>query len=224
MSPHAGEMLLNEVSPRIRSAVPHAVRQVGCEDAAELVQDTIAIAAKLYDNAEKAGKVVTPGNITFYAIQHAKMGRRSYGQSKTCPLHPCCQLNGRADLNSFDEPASSEEGFEELTIADVFSSDSEDPATKAARKLDWEAFSATLTERAKAVIEMLVEGGCIREVAVRFSVSDSTMQNTKNQLKAKMIEFFGVDILAEIARLPAWKDNLVASREILACRVERMAG
>ena len=127
-------------------------------------------------------------------------------------------------MNSFDEPASSEEAFEELTIADVFSSDSEDPATKAARKLDWEAFTATLTERAKAVIEMLVEGGRIREVAVRFGVSDSTMQNTKNQLKAKMIEFFGVDILAEIARLPAWKDNLVASRESLACRVERMAG
>lgn len=49
-------MLLNEVAPRIRSAVPHCVHAVGCEDAEELIQDTIAMAAKLYDSAEKAGK------------------------------------------------------------------------------------------------------------------------------------------------------------------------
>ena len=44
------------------------------------------MAAKLYDKAEKAGKQVTPGNIAYYAIQHAKSGRRAYGQSMTIPL------------------------------------------------------------------------------------------------------------------------------------------
>ena len=67
----------------------------GAADAEEIVQDAIAIAAKLYDNAERAGKAVSPGNITYYALQHAKSGRRSYGQSKTCPLHPSTQLNGK---------------------------------------------------------------------------------------------------------------------------------
>ena len=44
------------------------------------------MAAKLYDNAEKAGKQVTPGNIACYAIQHAKSGRRASGQSLTIQL------------------------------------------------------------------------------------------------------------------------------------------
>ena len=82
MSPETGELLLQEVAPRIRSAVPYCVRTVGCEDYEEIIQDTICMAAKLYDNAEKAGKQVTPGNIAYYAIQHAKSGRRAYGPRK----------------------------------------------------------------------------------------------------------------------------------------------
>ena len=50
-----GELLLQEVAPRIRSAVPYCVRTVGCEDHEEIIQDTICMAAKLYDSAERAG-------------------------------------------------------------------------------------------------------------------------------------------------------------------------
>jgi len=223
MSPHAAEMLVHQVTPRIRSAVPHAVKAVGCEDSAELIQDTLCIAARLYENAERAGKTVTPGNITYYAIQHAKSGRRAYGRSITCPLHPATQLHGRAELNSFEEPVGGEEFGEELALADVFSNDHEDPATQAARKLDWELFVTTLNDRAKALVEKLVEGGSLSDVARSLSVSASTIQLTKNQLKARLIEFFGVDILAEVLRQPQWRDNLLANREQLACRTERMA-
>jgi len=224
MSPHAAEMLVHQVTPRIRSAVPVAVKAVGCEDAAELVQDTICIAARLYENAERAGKQVTPGNITYYAIQHAKSGRRAYGQSTTCPLHPATQLNGRAELDSFEQPVGSEELGEELALADVFSNDQEDPATQAARKLDWELFVTTLNDRARALIERLIEGGTFSDVARSFNVNASTIQVTKHQLRTRLIEFFGVDILAEAIRQPQWRDNLLANREQLACRTERMAG
>lgn len=81
-------MLLQEVAPRIRSAVPHCVRTVDCEEQEEIIQDTICMTARLYENAEKAGKIATPCNIDYYAIQHAKSGRRAYDQSKTDPLHP----------------------------------------------------------------------------------------------------------------------------------------
>ena len=36
MSAEIGELLLQEVAPRIRSAVPYCVRTVGCEDHEEI--------------------------------------------------------------------------------------------------------------------------------------------------------------------------------------------
>jgi len=63
MSPQAGYLLQEEVVPRLRSAVPHAVRCVGCEDAQELIQDGTAMAARMLESDERAGKTVTPGNI-----------------------------------------------------------------------------------------------------------------------------------------------------------------
>ncbi len=65
MSPEAGFVLMNEIVPRLKSAIPHAVCLVGCEDAQELIQDATAFAAKLLHNAEAAGKKVTAGNIVY---------------------------------------------------------------------------------------------------------------------------------------------------------------
>jgi len=62
MSPQAGWLLQQEIVPRLKSAIPVAVICVGCEDAAELVQDATAFAAKLLHSVDKAGKKVTPGN------------------------------------------------------------------------------------------------------------------------------------------------------------------
>jgi len=223
MSPHTGELLVQEVAPRIRSAVPYAVRTVGCEDHEEIVQDTICIAARLYDNAEKAGKQVTPGNIAYYAIQHAKSGRRAYGQSKTDPLHPSTQLNGRAKLNQFEDAVKSEEGSDDpLLLTEVFSNEQEDPSTKAARNLDWQTFNASLNDRCQAILNVLAEGGQLKELAKTLKVSTSTLNTSKNQLKLKLLEFFGSDILKEISQMPQWRTNLLAHREMLACREERM--
>mgnify|MGYP003704248889 CR=1 FL=1 len=223
MSPHAGELLVHQVAPRIRSAAPRSVRTVGCEDAEEIVQDAIAIAAKLYDNAERAGKTVSPSNITYYALQHAKSGRRSYGQSKTCPLHPSTQLNGRADLHSFEDPAGGEEADESLELADVFSNDEEDPATQAARKLDWEAFLSTLSEHAREVLETVAAGTSMRELACRLNLKLWLILKLKEETRCKLVEFFGAEILAEIIRPPQWRNNLECHYAGLACRAERMA-
>jgi hypothetical protein len=43
MSPQAGAVLVQEVAPRLRSAIPHCVKTVGAEDGEELVQDTSTI-------------------------------------------------------------------------------------------------------------------------------------------------------------------------------------
>ena len=47
---------------------------------------------------------------------------------------------------------------EEFTVNDVLSQDSEAPAVKAARKMDWESFLDGLTARETTVIESILAG------------------------------------------------------------------
>ncbi len=93
MSPRAGFILQTEVLPRLRSAIPTVCHCVGAEDAQELIQDSIAMAAKLLHNTEQAGKKVTTGNIAYYTIQHIKSGRRSTGSSTVDVYGSGTQLN-----------------------------------------------------------------------------------------------------------------------------------
>ena len=141
MSPQAGWILQTEVVPRLRAVIPRTVHCVGAEDPEELVQDATAMAAKMLHNVELAGKHVTPGNIAYYTIQHCKSGRRSTGSSIVDVMGTGTQLNGTSRLHSFNEVvAESEVGFEIFELQDVISRDHEDPATIAARKMDWASF------------------------------------------------------------------------------------
>ena len=49
--------------PQIKVRHPRTIHQIGSEDAEELVQDSFCMAAKLLNNAEKARKQVSAGNI-----------------------------------------------------------------------------------------------------------------------------------------------------------------
>jgi hypothetical protein len=138
MSPQAGWILQAEVVPRLRASIPRNVHCVGSEDAEELIQDSIAIAAKMLHSAEAAGKTVTAGNIAYYALQLIRSGRRSTGSSVVDVMAPGTQLNGHAWLNSLDEPVADQTSGEGFTFNDVLASDQEDPATIAGRNLDWQ--------------------------------------------------------------------------------------
>lgn len=220
MSPQAGWILQEEVVPRLRAAIPRNVNQVGSEDAEELIQDATCMAAKLLDNAEKANKTVTPGNIAYYTILHMKSGRRSTGNSNADVLGSGTQLNGRSTVNSFDEPAKTEEA-EEFTVNDVLGSDDEDPATQGARNVDWDQFLAGLTEREKSVVEFLSAGRNMSELARSVGMSLSSIQTCRTGLAVKILDYMGLDILVEIRKLPGWKNNLNANRERLACKNHR---
>ena len=50
-------------------------------------------------------------------------------------------------------------------------------------------------------------------MAIRWGVSDSTMQGYKRKLAVAIREFMGTDVLALVTQVPAWKSNLVALRE-----------
>jgi DNA-binding CsgD family transcriptional regulator len=103
----------------------------------------------------------------------------------------------------------------------VLSRDEEDPATKAARRVDWQTFMASLSAKDKAIIQFIVEGKPLASLARRRHLNSSTILYHKERLALKIQDFMGSDILIQIRRKPTWKDSLNASRERLACREER---
>ena len=217
MSPQAAWILQEEVVPRLKTIIPRTVNQIGSEDAEELVQDSICFAARLLDNAERASKTVTAGNISFFTSLHMRSGRRSYGSSTVDALGVGAQLNGRSTTTSFDEPALTEEG-EEFLVGDVLSTDTEDPGTIAARNLDWDCFLTGLTDREKSIVELLLAGLNCSEIARSMKVDPSTIRYFKNRLAVKILDHFGQDILRVIVQRPGWKNGLVCERERLACK------
>jgi hypothetical protein len=223
MSPRAGFILQDQVVPRLRSAIPNVVHCVGSEDAQELIQDSIAMAAKMLHNTEQAGKQVTPGNIAYYTIQHIKSGRRSTGSSTVDVYGSGTQLKGNTRLNSLEEVVASNEesGGEIFELHDVLSRDEEDPGTKAARKMDWQSFMASLSARDQAIIQFLIEGKTGSAMARKLGVCTSTIQHSKKNLAVKIQEFMGFEILVDIQRSPRWKHDLQSIREKMACKYER---
>ena len=222
MSPHTSWLLVHEVVPRLAASIPRAVRMVGCEDVQELLQDATALAARMLNNTEKAGKQVTAGNIAYYTLQHVKSGRRSVGHSNADVLGSATQLNGRSRVSSFDEPVAMEDyPCSEFTVNDVFGSDQEDPSIAAARRIDWEEFLQMQDECCQAIVLALVEGEPMRELTQKFNLSLSSLQNRKQQLGLRIRQFMGDAVLVDSTRQPQWRDGIAAMRERQACRLDR---
>ena len=79
----------------------------------------------------------------------------------------------------------------------------------------------SLSKMEALVVEFLSNGKTLREAARSVGVCDSTMQNHRNKLAAKLLEFMGADILKDIALTPNWRIGLDCERELSACRAER---
>ena len=221
MSPQAGEMLLREIKPRIRSQI-HGFVPVGSDDREEQCQDAVAIAAQLLHSVEARAKAgVSPSNVAYFAVKLVKQGRRSYG-SKPDPLHPVTIMSGRSRVVSLDEPVKCEEGSEEpLVLGEVLASEAEDPSATGARNLDWQAFTATLDELARNILQCLADERPLLEVAHAAGLSRSTIQNHKNRLTAAVQAFMGPELMQELQRAPQWRINIRAIREKRECRYAR---
>ena len=221
MNPQTGELLVNEVAPRIRSSLL-GVNCIGAEDREELEQDAVAIAAGLLESIEARGKQVTPGNVAYYAVKQIRQGRRSTGFFKSDAHHPAAQVSGRSRVVSLEEPVKSEEGSEEpLVLWEVLASDAEDPSATGARNLDWRGFVATLDELARAILQCLADERPLLEVAHAAGMSRSTIQSHKNRLSEAVLAFMGPGLLRELQRPSQWRINIQSVRERLACRYER---
>ena len=221
MSPEHEQMLVQEIAPRIRGSLSHAA-QVGADDPAELAQDGIAIAAALLASAEARGKKVSAGNVAFYATRLLRQGRRSGGQSTTDVLSPRTQITGRCRVESLDQPiAAGEAEGDNLCLHDVLAAGSADPSQEAAKRLDWEAFIATLDELARTILQCLADERPLLEVAHAAGVSRSTIQTYKDRLTTAVQAFMGPELMQDLQRPPQWRINLRAAREKMACRYAR---
>jgi hypothetical protein len=223
MSPRSGWLLVNEIVPRLRSAVPQVAHCVGAEDPEELIGDATLHAARILHSAEARNKTVSASNVAYYAIEHTRSGRRSCGNSASDVHGAATQLKGRTRLESMEQVVANNEecGGEIWELHDVLGSDQEDPGTKAARKMDWSEFVSGLSDRERAVIECIVEGRSLRNAAKSFGICDSTMQGDKRKLAVKILDFMGFDILIEVRKSPRWKDDLMTCRAKLSCKHDR---
>ena len=98
-------------------------------------------------------------------------------------------------------PVDGAELGEEFSVSDEFSTDDEDPGQKAARKIDWELFMASLTNREKSVVEGLLTGLNGSEIWRALGIDPSTIRYFKQRLAVKILDYMGPDILAEIRRM-----------------------
>jgi len=224
MSPQTGELLVQEIAPRIRSAIANSASQVGPDDIDELVQDALAIAARMLLSAQSRQQTVTPGNVAYYAVGHVRQGRRSTGQSKTDPMHPFAQLSGRSCMVSLDAALpSTADGEEPLCLHEVLAAPTEDPAMAALRHLDWERLLLALDVRTSAVLVCLVQGEDLTTLVPKLKRSRSAIQSDKRHLARLTLAHLGQDVLKQAQQWPPWRDNVTANRERLACRYERLS-
>jgi len=129
MTAQAGEMLVEEIAPRLRTLVPKSVKPVGAEDAEELLQDAITIAAQMLHRVELSGKQFTAGNIAYYTILHLRSGRRSQGSSRVDTMGIGTQLDGKSSVLSFEEEVGYDPELDEpITLEQLLASDHEDVA------------------------------------------------------------------------------------------------
>ena len=220
MSPDAGCMLTEHIAPRIR-ATSRCLPQIGADDAEEMYQDGLAIAAKMLDAAEKNGKQVTAGNIAWYASKQLATGRRSTYGGRADVLSPAARLDGKSRLTHMQqEVAHDPVTGEGIALGDLLADTAEDPADAAARNLDWTEMLSRLDDLSRHMIVAFARGDTMRGLKSEAGLSDSGMSSRKRKLVAAIDEHLGDGCLADAGRAPSWLPDIAVQREKEACQLE----
>ena len=224
MSPYAGMLLVNEILPRLRAAIPRAVRPVGAEDHAELIQDAAAIASAALHSAEARGIALMPASIAFYAIQTLRAGRRSGYAGRTDALCPAAQLDGMVTVASLDAPLEgADEDGDDPSLHDLLADRGEDAAMAAGRRIDWDAAMLRLNDRQRAVLLATAEGRGPGEIATQFHVSAPRVCQIRETLGTYITDAWGCNGLNDVSTQPTWMAGMRAAQERRVGRHERAA-
>ena len=222
MTAQAGDLLVEQIAPRLRTLVPKSVKPVGAEDTEELVQDAIVIAAQMLHRVELSGKKFTPGNIAYYALLHMRSGRRSQSANRTDTMAPGTQLDAKSTVLSFEEEVGYDPELDApITLGELLASEHEDPAMEAARNIDWELFIRTHDYRYGIMIKGIAEGQSLKATAERSGHLYMSLYGLKEKMAADVREYMGDEAIAESVRTPRWKASINRDREKSACRADR---
>ena len=222
MTHEAGMLLVNEIAPLIRGAVPRVVRPVGCEDAEELVQDALCTAAQMIEASERSGKKLFPSSIAFYAIQRAKVGRRSGYAGEMDAMSSAARLRCLVGVETMELPVGAEDA-EEYTLHDALADPhAEDPAQVAARELDWSELLEDMNQRDVAILKMAAGQVTNGELSRRWRITASRVSQIKRELGRQIKLRWGDSALVDAMAEPRWlRSNLRCTRERWACRREQ---
>ena len=222
MTEQAGNMLVEEITPRLRTLVPKSVKPVGGEDAEELLQDAITIAAQMLHRVEEQGKAVTPGNIAYYVILHMRSGRRSQGSSRVDTMGIGTQLDGSSSVLSFEEEVGYDPEIDApITLGELLASEHEDPSMEAARNIDWQLFIQTHDYRYGLMIKGSLESHSLKATAERSEHLYASLYGLKERLAEDVRAYLGDEALSDSVKLPKWKACINRDREKTACRADR---
>ncbi len=222
MTAQAGDLLVEQIAPRLRALVPKSVKPVGAEDAEELVQDAITIAAQMLHRVEQSGKKFTPGNIAYYAVLHMRSGRRRQGSSRIDTMAQGTQLDAKSTVLSFEEEVGYDPELDApITLGELLASEHEDPAMEAARNIDWELFIRTHDYRYGIMIKGIAEGQSLKATAEASEHLYMSLYGLKEQMAADVREYLGDEALADSVQTPRWKASINRDREKTACRADR---
>ena len=222
MSPKAGFVLLDQIAPRLRAIIPHVVRPTGAEDAEELLQDALAMAAQMLHALEARGKEVTVGNICYYVTLLMKSGRRSQSAGRTDVLSPGTMLDGKSLALSLEESVGScPETGETVALGDLLAGTHEDPATAAARNLDWAEFVEGHDSRYTAMLLCAVSSQPMNSLGGKPGASNSALSSRKRQLAGDIRAYMGENVLREVCQRSRWQAEVEGEHERMRCRHER---
>ena len=212
---------MEEIAPRLKAVIPR-IQMVGAEDAEELIQDAMAVAAKMLHDLEQRGKIVTPGNVAYYTILHMKSGRRSYTTGRVDVMGSGTQLDGMSYVHSLEDPSGIDpETLEEIPLGEMLAGRDEDPSLRAGRKVDWDGFLEIHNPRYAGLVSDMAVGKTAVESARDAGRSYSSIVALKEKLARDVREYFGEDAIEDSLHQPSWRGGINADKERFACRAER---
>jgi hypothetical protein len=209
---------MEQVAPRLKGMLPRS-KPVGSEDAEELFQDGLALAAKMLHDLEQRGKQVTPGNVAYYIVLHLKSGRRSHSYGRTDADASATQLDGKSSVLSFETEVGYDPELDEpIRLGEMLTCSNDDPAQAAGRNVDWQEFIDSHDYRYGVLLKDIAEGKTVMDRAKENRQRYSQVRSLKNRMEGELREFMGPDAVADAVRAPRWKADVMAGREKAACR------
>ena len=223
MSPYSCALLL-QIRPILMAAITRgAVRPTGCEDAEELVQDGMVMAANQISSADQRGVTITASTTAFFTLQGLKSGRRAGSACRKDVMCPAAQLDSTVKVDSMDAGLGVDDGGHEMTLHDYLAGSAEDPAGVVGRVLDWEQVMERLDPREQFVVNQTALDTPGTAVARRLRISTPRVVQIKRRVAQKIKDAWGEDAVMNVVRETTWQRHVRTMAERRACRAERRA-